>query len=348
LSSPSHPHSQLTLKLSSLACDACAYALTGRCKGIDSATVQSFTRGDDSVIGCIDPKRQTDFLVDLYSTWSPRVYKSKHAELLLPRFIPEVLRGLKQAPAFRRNTLFGISLSTIIEENGTLRYKSADQLRKSLKLPLHARLCLVGTANDYSIELFWQKSEVQNAWARIAAFRFEFATSLTFSVWDQQPRFDQIYNLDRNLATHDFLLSQGIASIPFLFFYDETDYKEILAWLRARPDIQRVAMLAHFFEETSDFELLLAEMRMLQRDLGRALNFLVVGPSSADKIDRVLTEFAGSTIVTHQPIMKAIMGYSTLPNLGHVQASKRVGHGKLASNNVQTFQDHCSQPELWN
>lgn len=347
LSGPSQLHSQLPLRLSGLACDTCVYGLTGRCSGIKSATLQSFTRTGDSVIGCIDPKRQNEFLVDLYSTWVSGSDKSKQDQLLLPPFIPEVFRGLKQAPKFRRNTLFGISLSTIIEESGLLRYKSGEHLRRSLKLAPNARLCLIGTANDYSLEFFWQKSEVHNVWARIADFRFEFATSLTFSVWEKQPRFDQIYNLDRNLATHDFLLSQGIPSIPFLFFYDETDYKEVLIWLNAHPDVQRVAMLAQFFEDASDFELVLSEMRRLQTDLDRTLRFLVVGPSSADKIDRVLTEFAGSTIVSSQPIMKAIMGHTTLPNLRHVEASRKVGHAKLASSNVQTYNEHCSQPGLW-
>jgi hypothetical protein len=337
----------LALPFGNLACENCRYGLSGRCEGAINATVESYLMQDESVIGCVDGARQKEFCVDLYGLWEPREQKAKQGELLLPRFIPVVKRGLKQVPRVKTSTLFGVSLSTLLQAGGTLRYRSPQELRSSLMLPLNARVALIGTALDHTIERFWQKSELQDAWDRIAALEFEFATSLTFSVWDKHPRFDQIFNQDRNLATHDFLLGTGVTSIPFLFFYNARDYSEMISWLKDRTDIRKVAIEAQFFENTSRLALLIDNMRRLRDDAARSLEYLVVGPSVPDRISMILNEFPNATIVTDQPIFKAIMGYQTLADLRHVQANKRAGHGRLAANNVEAFTNYCDQPRLW-
>jgi hypothetical protein len=201
---------------------------------------------------------------------------------------------------------------------------------------------LVGVANDYVLEGFWQKSERRGAWDRIASFGFECSTSFTYSVWGRNPRFDQIFNQERNFATHDYLLAHGIPSIPFVFFHGGRDYEEVVSWLNRRKDVLTVAMLGQFYESRSTFHELLEEMRALRRDTGRDLGFVVVGPSSADRIRPVLEQFPNSTIVTEQPVMKALMGQKTLPDLSHVSVT-RAARSELAAANIAVFQKYCNR-----
>lgn len=305
-----------------------------------------FTMEGPSVIGCLDSDKQRRFYRDLTSSPIP-AQKANHNDLVLGRFIPVVKRILNQKPAFKSSRLFAVSLSTLIEKDGSLRYKSAEQMRTSLKLPLNARVGLIGTAQDHPLELFWTKSEVHKVWSRLAGFRLEFATSLTFSVWDKHPRFDQIYNQERNFFTHDLLISHGISSIPFCFSFSERDHREVVAWLKEREDVRKVAVLAQMYDTTSDLEPLINNMRALEDDVQRQLQFLVVGTSTAEKIDRILGQFSDATIATDQPIFKAAFSQRTLPDLSHIEVDKRIGHGRLAVENVEAFDRYCSQPRLW-
>jgi hypothetical protein len=338
--------SQPSLPLGGLVCEVCPYGVSGRCDGYTTATVESFVMQGPSVIGCLDSSRQASYFLDLYGQRSYKPKKAHHSSLLLPRFIPEMATGLRQAPKFNPKTLFGVSLSTLLSEEGIIKYKSPEALRKALRLSPYARLALIGTAIDFTIEKFWHLSEKQDAWRRIAALNFEFATSFTYSVWNKYPRFDQIFNQDRNFATYDYLLANKIPSIPFLFFYNRRDYREIIAWLRDHQDVHKIAVLAQFYESSSKFEQLFEDMRAYQEDALRPLHFVIIGASKPSKIRKVLDEFSNVTIITHQPIFKALMGFRTLPDLSHIKADVSVGHGILAVNNIAQFQRYCSRSRV--
>jgi len=300
------------------------------------------------VIGCLDASRQKLFYDDLISRRiGPQ--KAEHVNLSLGRFIPSVKPVLKETPRFKANQLFSVPLSALLEDDGSLRYKSAEHLRASLKLPPNARLGLIGTAQDRALEFFWTKSDIHDVWSRLAEFEFEFATSLSFSVWDAQPRYDQKFNPERNFLTHDLLLSHGITSIPFCFFSDyDSDHNDTVAWLKDRTDIQIVAIHAQLRDDTAAFKPVINKMKVLENDVRRPLQFLVVGASSAEKIDLTLEEFPNAIIVTDQPIFKAAFGQRTLPDLSHEVVDKRIGQAILAPRNIDTFEKYCTQPTLWN
>lgn len=338
---------QPPLPLGELVCDVCPYGVTQRCEGRVQATLESFVMNDSSVIGCLDVQRQCDNYANLHGWRIPTPQIARHDDLYLPRFIPQVPLGLRQAPKFKANPLFGVSLTTLLRENGRTRFKTPEQIREDLNLPRDARLALIGTVADITLENFWEVSERQDSWKRIAELNLEFATSLTFSVWNKHPRFDQIFNQDRNFATHDFLLAAGVNSIPFLFSHTKRDYQEIISWLREREDVTKVAILSQFYESAHKFEQIHNDMRAYQEDALRPLQFLVVGVSSAEKIDRLLSEFPTATIVTHQPLLKAIKWERTLPNLKHIKVTKGRNQAVLAAGNVEMFEKYCSQPGLW-
>jgi len=203
-------------------------------------------------------------------------------------------------------------------------------------------LGLIGTAIDHTIEQLWQTAKEQDAWRKIAVLGFEFSTSLTYSVWEKHPRFDQIINQEKNFATHDILLGYGLTSIPFLFFHDDRDYEEIVSWLQARQDVTKVAVLSQFQHSKRSFEQLLRGMHSLEHDLSRQIHFLVVGAASAARIGKILNDFAKVTIVTHQPIFKAIYGRRTVNNLRHLKADIHITKEQLAVNNVEQYWHYCS------
>jgi hypothetical protein len=335
---------QMALPVMAPACPACSYRQKARCEG--PITIESFTRRDESVIGCYDADRIKAYYNELTRDAVGKIKflpPSRHELLRLPAFIPMIKDGLSLRAEPKPEVLYGVSLGTLLKDCGDLRFDSPEKLRSFLGLNDQARLALIGTAADWRIERFWKVSESRQVWRRLSLLQFEFVTSATFSVWSEQPRSDQIYNQDRNFFTHDYLCALGIPSVPFTFFYtgSELDYRNVINWLKGRPDLRKVAILAQLRRSKVKFEKVLEYMRAISGDVGRPFDFVVVGVATAEKIDRILREFKTATIVTHQPFMKAMRcGKQTLRDLSHVKNGEE-SRERLAIGNIECFRNYC-------
>lgn len=260
---------------------------------------------DDSVVGCLESQRQDDFYKVLLDLSVPQ-QRARQERLVLPSFIPLVKDAIPEIPESRSGRIYAISMETLLSRSGDLRIRSPEHLRKQIGLSPTARVALIGTVKDPKLELFWTHSTDRDVWRRIAQLGFEFVTGCTFSVWYKHPRFDQIYNQQRNLLTHDLMSSLGVPCIPFLMFSkDRLDYEENISWLRNRPDVRIVAVRGQFRREEYEFLELIDEMRALSADVSRPLHFLVVGGSQQHRIARILREFS-ATIVSGTPFLSAI------------------------------------------
>jgi hypothetical protein len=257
----------------------------------------------------------------------------------LPPFIPVLPRGLPRGTKIPREMLLGVSFSSAFLPSGRVRFLTPTDMRRDLQLDDDARMCLLGTGSDELLERVWQNSEKLKTWDAIARLSFEFSTTFTFSVWERQPRFDQIFNQDRNLYTFSRLTSLGIPTVPFLFCADSADRKAALSWLEVHPEVYVVALLAQFFRKADALVRILDEMRTTRAKARRHIRFLLVGCATSEKITKVFREFPDTTIVTSKPVHKAIAGCETLPDLSHRQANRKITRNELVAGNLSLFND---------
>lgn len=131
--------------------------------------------------------------------------------------------------------------------------------------------------------------------------------------------------------------------MPFLFFYKgRSDYEFVINWLRERPGVRRAAILAQFYRTCVEFEELLGFMRSIAKDVGRPLDFIVVGAASGDKITRILAEFKTATIATSQPVIKAIKGVQLSDELTH-QPLTEGDRAPLVGQNIEQYRIFCER-----
>lgn len=323
-------------------CVRCPIFKDGRCEG--AITLESFVMQEDSVIGCRDPERIDVFYKDVKRTRRALPPPNLNSRLLLPPFIPVLTSGMPPDLKLDSKLLYGVSFSTILNTNGTLRYKTPESLRHALRLPPDGRLALFCTVDDARIEYFWKISESKKLWQRIAALRFEFVTSATFSVYSKHPRSDQIINQAKNFLTLDDISALEVPAIPFIFFYSESelDYLNLLNELNRRPDISKVAVLAQLRRSKHGFESLLEYMHAISADIKRKIEFVVMGVAEATRIKQILSEFPDSTIVSSQPVFKGNKGGEmTLKNLKHVE-NEDMSRAELIENNIRAYIGFCN------
>jgi hypothetical protein len=330
---------QLYLPMGLTACTECPYALLKLCDG--PTTRESIFMQDASVIGCLDGERLGEFYRDLHKRYYPQPHSSNQANLCLPNFIPMVAESKMNLADVSPARLLGISLGDILNDSGRVAFKSAAHVRKRLNLSSNARLALIGTGEDWKLERFWKLSDLEDSWRRIVELEFEFVTSCTFSIWYEHPRFDQIYNRERNMYTHDLFSRMGVPTIPFILFSkNELDYQENIEWLKAREDLTVVAMLGQTRKTLSDFLVLIEEIKAIRKEIDRPLHFLVVGVAEANRIASIL-HISNATIITSRPFQAALHGEQTNGALEYERDYKQ-SREYLFKYNVEQFEKYCT------
>jgi hypothetical protein len=326
------------LPLGMLACNGCPYYANKKCEGETEATDESTYMNDDSVGGCLDTKRQIELFSDLQTLRPPKQIAS-HNSLNLPDVIFGINDGLKGFPPFNESDYFAVSFRNLIDEKGYFKYKSPVTLRNALKIPAKAPLAFLGTALDPRLEIFWHKSKIRDVWKRLAEFDFTFATSLSFSVCDNHPRFDQIFNRERNFVSHDLLLANGVNSIPFIFFYNDKDFEESVDWLNDRPDISVIAIHTQQLNQPQQILKLIRDMKALQQSIRRRIHFLVVGVFTQHKCASLKREFSNLTVTASRPLIMASNGEKLLSNLKAKKMPKNLDNTFLAVPNINTYKN---------
>jgi hypothetical protein len=260
----------------------------------------------------------------------------------VPSFIPILPRGLPQDAELPREMTYGISWSSLLNRGGSFKYASSRSLRKALRLESDAKLCLVGTAMDKRIERLWEFSESKRSWSRLLDLELDFVTGMTFSVWDEHPRFDQIFNQERNFYTHDVFSSLGLKSIPFVFHVAREDRREIIDWLQEREEVAAIAWSAQMYRGALDFDEFVSNNQFLAdelRMLGRRIRLFILGCATLPRLKRLFGIFGDFpiTVASGKPVQRANAGERTLPDLRHERASKRTSRAQLVSENIEIY-----------
>lgn len=322
------------------ACDSCPYMTAGRCEGAITRGSAELETGP-GLIGCHDTKRIRTYFEYLRDVEPIPPQPSQHTQLSPPGFIPVLESGMPRGIELNPSRLYGVYLRSIIDCHGSFKYKTADTLRKGLHMSPNGRLAMFMTATDTLIERAWEYSEMRDFWHRLANFDFEFVTSATFSVYEDEALSDQIYNQDRNFRTYEVFSKLGVPCIPFLFFNPSSnlDYQNVINWLVEREDIKYVAILAHSYKHPRAFERMLTQTRSIARDAGRRLQFVFVGASTIDKVRLILDEYRDAILVSTQPVSKARAGERIGPGLKSEKVSPTdADRAKLTICNIQQFE----------
>jgi hypothetical protein len=286
------------------ACAECPFYFTRRCGGPYGR--KTYLMEHPSVFGCTDPLRRDEGFSDTYDRAEPIPRSSHQERIQLPSFIPGVKSGL-ELDLCNHMPLWAVSLGDIIGVNGDLLVESVDEIKRRCHLPQEAKLVLICTAKDAQLHALWKVSYKKESWKRLAEMGFEWVTSLSFSVWDEHPRTDQIISQDKNFLTHDYFANLCIPCIPFVYPFDDWDYRAFGEWMEERPDIDKLAVLARFYSTDAHFAQFRRNMRKIQEYARRPIKFLVVSAAKRSKVVSVMREF-DATIVNWKPFHEALAG----------------------------------------
>jgi hypothetical protein len=160
----------------------------------------------------------------------------------LDRVIPLIFnRGKRERNL--TGPLVALPLSLVVDHRMVaLRFRSLDEIRAAFGLSSSTNVVLSGTASDPPLERWWRLGDARRKIIRqLSNIGVSFATAPNFSLFSDQPRWDDLHSIKRIGIVHEEFLAEGLPCALHVNARTDTDMKRWIEYTRSRPEIQHVS-----------------------------------------------------------------------------------------------------------
>lgn len=136
-----------------------------------------------------------------------------------------------------------VPLSALVDhKRATARYRTIEQVREAFQLSENTSVIATGTATDPPLEKWWMLGDTRRKVVRqLANAGITFASSPNYSLFSDQPRWDDLHSIKRIAIAHQEFLAEGLPCALHVNARTETDMKRWTEFVCARPEIQHIA-----------------------------------------------------------------------------------------------------------
>ena len=146
-------------------------------------------------------------------------------ELQLPRHIPIVPDRFKTSLKFEDIPIIGVHGGNMFSRNGEKINRS--YLEKgyagALNLDERTKAILQFYVKDRTLEGFWDKRK--EIYPGLENMKFTAVIAPNFSVYEDAPRIDHLYNMKRSMTVYNEMIEVGITAVPDISWYNLQDLK---------------------------------------------------------------------------------------------------------------------------
>jgi hypothetical protein len=160
----------------------------------------------------------------------------------LPPLVPLIYHGHKRVLPFKTAAACLPLYAVIQRQNGETRYESRRELAKGFSLGVDVPVILTGTASDPPLERWWSLGSQRRE--RIRALRqlgIALVTTPNYSLFVDQPRWDDLHSLKRIAIVHEEFLSEGMPAALHLNARTDRDWDRWTEYVAARPEVTHIA-----------------------------------------------------------------------------------------------------------
>ena len=226
----------------------------------------------------------------------------------LPFVVPMIFHGSKRHGPFAGSTAVCLPLYKVIRRYGVKhRYANRLQLSKGFKIPPGATLILTGTATDPPLERWWalgsqQRLKVIHTLQRLGV---TLVTTPNFSLFSDQPRWDDLHSMKRIAIVHAEFLDSGLPAALHVNARTDQDWIRWRNYVAMRPEVTHIAFEFATGSGRADRILWHADqLAQLAAAVGRPVHLVLRGGLRvAPRLER---EFSGITFLETSAFSKAM------------------------------------------
>jgi hypothetical protein len=190
---------------------------------------------------------------------------------------------------------------------GEPRFESRAALCEAFKVSETASVILSGTDADAPIEAWWgigREARIRVA-RNLKAIGVKLITSPNYSLFTDQPRWDDLHSMKRIAIAHNELLGEGLQAALHVNGRTQKDFERWAEYIADRPEIE---ILAYEFTTGPGWigrrEIHVAWLTKLAQEVGRPLQLVVRG--GIELLPDLLSAFGNVTFVDTAAFMRTI------------------------------------------
>lgn len=261
----------------------------------------------------------------------------------LPRLLPILYHKTKRTAPFAGSDAVCFPLYSVIRRhNGEARYLTREELSAGFAVAPSVPVILTGTAHDAALERWWSLGpERREAIRALRSLGVSLVTTPNFSLFVDQPRFDDMHSMKRIAIVHEEFLSEGLPAALHLNARTDTDWSRWRDYVAAREEITHVAFEFATGAGWKDrIEWQTNQLTSLARSIERPLHLIVRGGHTM--LSQMEVAFAKITLLDTTVFMKtSYRQKASLSNSGSVTWAKSPTHAQesldgLLANNWST------------
>jgi hypothetical protein len=158
----------------------------------------------------------------------------------LDGYAPLIHHAYSRRDAFSGEVV-AVSLYELLDRNGAPRYVSRSDIAKQFRIRSDAKLIVSGVHVDSMLERIWRSTHRESIAIMLRSLDVSLLTSPNFSVYNNVPRTENLYNIKRNALIAQEFLERRVPVALHINACTDTDYLRYAKFLTERPEFEAIS-----------------------------------------------------------------------------------------------------------
>jgi len=225
----------------------------------------------------------------------------------MPSVIPVIFHGNCRRGSFNTPSVCLPLYKVIPRHGGGIRFSNIKSLTSAFHISEETTIILTGTDKDAPLERWWSMGEKRLQVIRgLKDLGVKLITSPNYSLFTDQPRWDDLHSMKRIAITHEEFLRVGIPAALHVNARTERDWERWTKFIIMRSEINQIA-----FEFRTGagwagrVNWQIDQLINLAREVGRPL-YLIVRAANDESLLRLVNAYANVMLIETNTFMKTI------------------------------------------
>ena len=161
----------------------------------------------------------------------------------LPKLVPTLYDGSRRREKFQASETVCLPLYKVISRHdGNTRHANRRELAAHFQISSEMPIVLTGTAFDPPLERWWSLgSRRLDAIRALRHLGIAIVTTPNFSLYSDQPRWDDLHSMKRIAIVHEEFLREGLPAALHVNARTDRDWERWTEYISHRPEVTHIA-----------------------------------------------------------------------------------------------------------
>ena len=219
-------------------------------------------------------------------------------------YIPLLHHAYSRRDAFEGEQV-ALSLFELLNRDGSPKYLSREDVVKNFRFSNSAKLIVSSINKDHLLERLWETQHRRSIALMLKSIGVSIFTSPNFSVYNNVPRPENLYNIKRIVLLAQEFLSEGVPTALHINAVTDRDYQRFTEFLVEYPEFQALSfdfITGPGYPSRTNWHI--KKLIELSKNVGRPMQLLLRGGTRA--LFPLSSVFRDLAMIDSDPLQRAL------------------------------------------